>query len=119
MSTARDDLMDYIDETYNNYEHHEYLGKTYERLFGEIDDSGPEGMFTGLSTQDLQMLADALDNGPGGIVEPAPAEHTFTFTDDEISVLLVAMDNFSDVTWTKDREMSHIAKKIQRKIRGY
>jgi len=118
MSNTRDELMDYIDDNYNNYEYHQYLEDIYQELFGEMDDSGPEGMFTGLTAQQLQMLANALDERLESTTTLPPRDSTFTFDDDEISVLIVAMENFSDVTWTKDREMSRIAKRILRKLTG-
>lgn len=110
MATDRNSLIDYIDENYNTAEAWDLLNNTMISMFGdkilndegEIDDTGYEGLYTNLSNSDLVKLADRLDL----LTEGDTFEVTLHLTDSQMSTLKKALSDFSDVTFTKDRQMS-------------
>lgn len=120
MTTDRDSLIDYIDEYYNNEDGWDLLSSTMISLFGdkvlneqdEIDDEGDEGIYTYLSNLDLEKLADRLDSLSGGNT----LEVTLRLTDSQLSTLKEILSDFSDVTFTEDRQMSKDATLILRQL---
>lgn len=77
------------------------------------DDSDPdEGMYANLSTSELQRLKTYLDGGQ----DEYSGGFTFEFDRNELNVLIEAMENFSQPSFTKDREMSRIARRILNKL---
>ncbi len=114
-SSDRESLINYIDENYNTEDNYELLDDAWSTLFPSIsqDDNDPdEGMYANLSTSELQRLKTYLDGGQseysGGF--------TFEFDGNELNVLIEAMENFSQPSFTKDREMSRIARRILKKL---
>ena len=120
MPTDRNSLIDYIDENYNTEDMWELLNNTMISMFGdkildalgEIDDTGYEGMYTNLSDSDLVRLADKLDM----LTERTTFEVTLNLTDSQLSTLKKALSDFSDVTFTKDRQMSKDAALILQQL---
>lgn len=114
-SYDRNSLIDYIDENYNTEDNYEVLDNAWSTLFPSVsqDDSDPdEGMYANLSTSELQKLKTYLDGGQDGY----SGGFTFEFDGNELSVLIEAMENFSQPSFTKDREMSRIARRILNKL---
>lgn len=120
MATDRNSLMDYIDETYNTAEDGDFLEQTMLDMFGDklLDadgnwsDEGPDGMYTNLSNSDLVKLADKLDL----LTEGGTFEVTLHLTDSQMSTLKKALSDYSDVTFTKDRQMSKDATLILQQL---
>lgn len=120
MDTDRNSLIDYIDENYNTEDTWELLNNTMISMFGdkvldglgEIDDTGYEGMYTNLSDSDLVRLADKLDL----LIEGDTFEVTLNLTASQMSTLKKALSDFSDVTFTKDSQMSKDAKLILQQL---
>lgn len=111
----RNSLIDYIDENYNTEDNYEVLDNAWSTLFPSVsqDDSDPdEGMYANLSTSELQRLKTYLD----GRQDEYSGGFTFEFDGNELNVLIEAMENFSQPSFTKDREMSRIAKRILNKL---
>ena len=114
-SYDRNSLIDYIDENYNTEDNYEVLDNAWSTLFPSVsqDDSDPdEGMYANLSTSELQKLKTYLDGGQ----DKYSGGFTFEFDGNELNVLIEAMENFSQPSFTKDREMSRIARRILNKL---
>ena len=114
-SSDRNSLMDYIDENYNTEDNYEMLEDAWSKLFPSVsqdDDDPDEGMYANLSTSQLIKLKDYLDNSSGY----ASGGFSYEFNESEVNVLIEAMENFSNPAFTKDREMSRIAKRILNKL---
>ena len=114
-SSDRDSLIDYIDENYNTEDNYEMLDTAWSKLFPSVsqdDDDPDEGMYANLSTSQLIKLKDYLDNSSGY----ASGGFSYEFNESEVNVLIEAMENFSNPAFTKDREMSRIAKRILNKL---
>lgn len=114
-SSDRNSLIDYIDENYNTADNYEVLDNAWSTLFPSVsqDDSDPnEGMYANLSTSELQRLKTYLD----GRQDEYSGRFTFEFDGNELNVLIEAMENFSQPSFTKDREMSRIARRILNKL---
>lgn len=114
-SSDRDSLINYIDGVYNTYDRCDELENALNKLFPNvvIDDNDPdEGMYANLSTSELQKLKAYLDSGQGEY----SGGFTFEFDGNELNVLIEAMENFSQPSFTKDREMSRIARRILNKL---
>lgn len=114
-SYDRNSLIDYIDENYNTADNYEVLDNAWSTLFPSVsqDDSDPdEGMYANLSTSELQRLKTYLDGGQ----DEYSGGFTFEFDGNELNVLIEAMENFSQPSFTKDREMSRIARRILNKL---
>ena len=114
-SYDRNSLIDYIDENYNTEDNYEVLDNAWSTLFPSVsqDDSDPdEGMYANLSTSELQRLKTYLDGGQ----DEYSGGFTFEFDGNELNVLIEAMENFSEPSFTKDREMSRIARRILNKL---
>lgn len=112
---SRSSLIDYIDENYNTEDNYEELNSALTKLFNidvdTLDDSDlDEGMYAHLSDEQLKQLKDYLDNPRDQSLQ------SYSFTSEEVSVLIEAMQNFSEPSFTKDRKMSAVARKILKKL---
>lgn len=114
-SFDRNSLIDYIDENYNTEDNYEMLDNAWTKLFPSAsqDDSDPdEGMYANLSTSQLTKLKNYLDDkshySSGGF--------SYEFNESEVDVLIEAMENFSNPAFTKDKQMSRVAKRILDKL---
>lgn len=114
-SSYRNSLIDYIEENYNTEANYEILEDAWSKLFPSVsqdDDDPDEGMYANLSTYQLMKLKDHLDDSSGY----ASGGFSYEFNELEVNVLIEAMKNFSNPAFTKDREMSRIAKRILNKL---
>ena len=114
-SSDREFLINYIDENYNTEDNYEVLDDAWSTLFPSISQDGDdpdEGMYANLSTSELQKLKTYLD----GEQSKYSGGFTFEFDGNELNVLIEAMENFSQPSFTKDREMSRIARRILNKL---
>ena len=114
-SSDRNSLIDYIDENYNTEDTYEMLDTAWNKLFPSVsqDDSDPdEGMYANLSTSQLTKLKDYLDGSYGY----SSGGFSYEFNESEVNVLIEAMENFSNPAFTKNREMSRVAKRILNKL---
>lgn len=116
-SYDRNSLIDYIDENYNTEDNYEVLDNAWSTLFPSVsqdDDDPDEGMYANLSTSQLTKLKDYLDDSSGY----SSGGFSYEFNESEVNVLIEAMENFSNPAFTKDREMSRVAKRILDKLQG-
>lgn len=116
-SSDRNSLIDYIDENYNTEDTYEMLDDAWSKLFPSVsqdDDDPNEGMYANLSTSQLTKLKDYLDGASGY----SSGGFSYEFNESEVNVLIEAMENFSNPAFTKDREMSRVAKRILDKLQG-
>ena len=114
-SSDRNSLIDYIDENYNTEDTYEMLDTAWNKLFPSVsqdDDDPDEGMYANLSTSQLTKLKNYLDEASGY----SSGGFSYEFNESEVNVLIEAMKNFSNPAFTKDREMSRIAKRILNKL---
>lgn len=77
----RDELIDYIDEKYNTRDGYQQLEDAISELGGSLDDSGDEGIYEDLSTQQLVKLKHMMD---GTTIETTT--HC-EFTNDELELI--------------------------------
>lgn len=110
---TRDEMIDYIEDNYNNDVNFEKLYETMEDMFGPLNDDGAEGIYSNLENYELEDLMDELDRQIG--VDDGPTQ-SIDLTSKELRVLKKAMEDFSDPAFTKDFDMSRIARNILRKI---
>ena len=116
-SSNRNSIIEYIEENYNTEDTYEMLDAAWDNLFPSVsqDDSDPdEGMYANLSTSQLSELKDYLDGASGY----SSGGFSYEFNESEVDVLIEAMKNFSNPAFTKDREMSRVAKRILNKLQG-
>lgn len=93
------------------------LDDAWSKLFPSVsqdDDDPDEGMYANLSTSQLTKLKDYLDDSSGY----SSGGFSYEFNESEVNVLIEAMENFSNPAFTKDREMSRVAKRILDKLQG-
>lgn len=117
-SSDRDSIIDYIDYNYNTMDNYEMLDDAWSKLFPSIsqnDEDPDEGMYANLSTSQLMQLKDYLD---GDSSYSSSYGFSYEFNESEVNVLIDAMNNYSNPAFTKDREMSKIAKRILDKLQG-
>lgn len=82
----------------------------------QLDDSDPnEGFYAEISTPDLREIKRRIDESK------FDDQDTFdiTFTAKELSILRNAMEDYSNPAFTKDREMSRVARGILNKLNEY
>lgn len=116
-SSSRNSIIEYIEENYNTEDTYEMLDAAWDNLFPSVsqDDSDPdEGMYANLSTSQLSELKDYLDGASGY----SSGGFSYEFNESEVNVLIEAMNDFSNPAFTKDREMSRVAKRILNKLQG-
>lgn len=116
-SSSRNSIIEYIEENYNTEDTYEMLDAAWDNLFPSVsqDDSDPdEGMYANLSTSQLSELKDYLDGASGY----SSGGFSYEFNKSEVDVLIEAMKDFSNPAFTKDREMSRVAKRILNKLQG-
>lgn len=114
----RSELIDYIDDKYVNAEDYEaiediILDVLHLDDMEQLDDNDPdEGFYAEISTPDLREIKRRID-------ESLSSNYTIfdiALTAAELSVLRDAMESYSDPAFTKDREMSRIARNILDKL---
>lgn len=117
----RSELIDYIDDIYNTVDDYEAI----EDIIVDVldlddidqlsDDDPDEGMFAEVSTSDLLEIKRRID-------ESRSSDQTtfdIALTAKELSILRDAMEDYSNPAFTKDREMSRVAKGILNKLNEY
>lgn len=117
----RSELIDYIDDKYVNVEEYEdiediILDVIHLDDIEQLDDSDPnEGFYAKISTSDLREIKRRIDENE------LSDQDTFdiTLTAKELSILRDAMEDYSKPSFTKDREMSRIARGILNKLNEY
>lgn len=110
---TRDAMIDYIEDNYNTDVNFEKLYQVMEDMFGRVDDTGDEGIYTDLSDSDLSDLIDEMDSIFKSNYNPIIS---IQLTAKELQVLKKAMEDYSDPAFTKDFDMSRIARNILRKL---
>lgn len=112
---SRNALIDALEE-FNTAEDYERLEAVLTKVSGRdleyLDDSDPdEGMYASFPTDMLERAYKMLTGDDAGATN-----FTLDLTEAEFNVVYEAMENFSDPAFTKDREMSRIAKQVLRKL---
>ena len=109
----RNELIDYITDLYNS-QYTDEIEQIIIDVMGrdDLDDSDPEeGFYAEISTPQLKEIKRRIDK----IINNEEAI-TVTFTVEEVNVLEDAMKNYSESSFTKDKNVSRIAKQILHKI---
>ena len=87
------------------------LNVPVDKLDVYLDDSdSSEGFYSILTTSQLQQVYDI-------ITDAASRSFNLSLNKSELYVLIDAMQNYSDPSFTKDREMSNTAKTILNRLR--
>ena len=116
-ASTRTDIIDYIEDNYNTAEGWEELEDAISELFGDgvLDDDSDEdeGFYANLSDSELKKLKNHLDSNKEAAYGPGKS---YSFNSKELNVLVEAMRDFSNPSFTKDRQMSLVAKQILKKL---
>ena len=84
-----------------------------DKLDVYLDDSDPsEGFYSNITTSQLQQIYDILTGADS-------RAFNLSLNKSELYVLIDAMQNYSDPSFTKDRDMSFTAKDILRRLREF
>lgn len=115
----RPQLIDAIEDKYSSNEYEvdkalsKVLGVPKDELDSYLDDSDPtEGFYSNLTTSQLQQVYDIITNA-------GSRSFNLSLNKSELYVLIDAMQNYSDPSFTKDRDMSFTAKDILRRLREF
>lgn len=115
----RPQLIDAIEDKYSSNEYEvdkalsKVLGVPKDELDSYLDDSDPtEGFYSNLTTSQLQQVYDIITNA-------GSRSFNLPLNKSELHVLIDAMQNYSDPSFTKDRDMSFTAKDILRRLREF
>lgn len=116
----RSQLIDAIEDKYNSSEYNKVdkalskvLGVAEDELDSYLDDSdSAEGFYSNLTTSQLQQVYDIITNADS-------RSFNLSLNKSELYVLIDAMENYSDPSFTKDRDMSFTAKDILRRLREF
>lgn len=116
---SRSQLIDTIDDIYSydtdgkvDNALSKVLNVSVDKLGNYLDDSDPdEGFYSNITTSQLQQVYDILT---GADLQA----FNLSLNKSELYVLIDAMQNYSDPSFTKDREMSATAKVILYKLRN-
>ena len=116
---SRSHLIDAIDDIYSYDEDKvdnaisKVLNVPVDKLDVYLDDSDPsEGFYSNITTSQLQQIYDI-------ITDAGSRSFNLSLNKSELYVLIDAMQNYSDPSFTKDREMSSTAKDILRRLREF
>ena len=116
---SRSQLIDAIDDIYSYDEDKvdnaisKVLNVPVDKLDVYLDDSDPsEGFYSILTTSQLQQVYDILTGADS-------RAFNLSLNKSELYVLIDAMQNYSNPSFTKDRDMSFTAKDILRRLREF
>ena len=115
---GRNQLIDAIEDIYGSGGENKVdaaiskvLGVPVNDLDDVLDDSDPyEGFYSNFTTSQLQQIYDIITNSE-------KRQFNLPLNKSELYVLIDAMQNYSEPSFTKDREMSFVAKDILRRLR--
>jgi hypothetical protein len=116
----RTDLMDEAEELYSdNIEAFEDAFETIMNVnVNDVDDSDPDEGFWAICTdEDIENIIELTKQNIYG--DSGVNKNTYEFTDTQISLILRAMEMWSDPSFSRDREESAIAKEIVRYLNKY
>lgn len=116
----RTDLMDEAEELYSdNIEAFEDAFETIMNVnVNDVDDSDPdEGFWSICTNDDIENIIELTKQNIYG--DSGVNKNTYEFTDTQISLILRAMEMWSDPSFSRDREESAIAKQIVRYLNNY
>ena len=116
----RTDLMDEAEELYSdNIEAFEDAFETIMNVnVNDVDDSDPdEGFWSICTDEDIENIIELTKQNIYG--DSGVNKNTYEFTDTQISLILRAMEMWSDPSFSRDREESVIAKQIVRYLNKY
>ena len=116
----RTDLMDEAEELYrDNIEAFEDAFETIMNVnVNDVDDSDPdEGFWSICTDEDIENIIELTKQNIYG--DSGVNKNTYEFTDTQISLILRAMEMWSDPSFSRDREESAIAKQIVRYLNNY
>ena len=103
----RDELIDYIDEKYNTRDGYQQLEDAISELGGSLDDSGDEGIYEDLSTQQLVKLKHMMD---GTTIETTT--HC-EFTNDELELIRKVI---GESCFSRNAATANMARRILQKL---
>lgn len=115
---SRSQLIDTIDDIYSydtdgkvDNALSKVLNVPVDKLGDYLDDSDPdEGFYSNITTSQLQQIYDILTGADA-------RSFNLSLNKSELYVLIDAMQNYSDPSFTRDREMSSTAKTILNRLR--
>lgn len=121
LNASRDSIIDELDKYYNegDYQVVEQLieavtGVNINDVDTDIDDSD-EGFWGYFTTESLSEILEAVQNAFEED-EKANTIGTLSITRDEYNVLKDAMENYSDVSFSRDRDIARTAQRLLQKL---
>ncbi len=113
----RSEIIDRIEEYYNDRDQYENVERILERVSGKdldllSDDDPDEGFYSNFTTDELEEVLSQLDSDQAG-----EYYGSIDYTYEELLVLEDAMKNYSDPMFTRDPKMSKIAKNLLMRLR--
>lgn len=121
LNASRDSVIDELDKYYNEGDY-ELVEQLIEAVTGvninDVDtdeDDSDEGFWGYFNTEELSDILEAVQNAFEE-VEEANTIGTLSITLDEYNVLKDAMENYSDVSFSRDRDMARTAQRLLQKL---
>jgi len=121
LNASRNSIIDELDKYYSEGDD-ELVEKIIEQVTGidlsndDIDDSDEnEGFWSNFTTEQLIEMLDEVKNAFEED-EKANTIGTLSITKDEYDVLKDAMENYSDVSFSRDRDMARTAQRLLQKL---
>lgn len=132
---SRDELINKIDQYYTksgyigdlsqnykgtNMEWYEFVEKEIEKITGKSaenlpDDDSDEGFYSNLSTSELIAVLNDINNVIDNLTKDNKT--TIELTTQELNLIKTAMEMWSNISFSKSREESDIAKDILNKLK--
>lgn len=115
---TREQLIDSIDKYYPDYydtiENILVNVSGYDSIEDLPDDDPDEGFYSNFSTSELQDTWDEFESFISGVRDGE--QYTFTLSRSQIRAIKTALEDFSDPSFTKDRELSKKCREALRAI---
>ena len=132
---SREELINKIDQYYNksgyigdlsqnykgtNMEWYEFVEKEIKKITGKFvntlpDDDPDEGFYSNLSTSELIAVLNDINNVIDNLTKDNKT--TIELTTQELNLIKTAMEMWSNISFSKSREESDIAKDILNKLK--
>lgn len=121
LNASRNSIIDELDKYYNEGDY-ELVEQLIEDVTGvninDVDtdeDDSDEGFWGYFTTESLSDILEAVQNAFEED-EKANTIGTLSITRDEYNVLKDAMENYSDVSFSRDRDMARTAQRLLQKL---
>ena len=114
---TRSQIIDRLEEYYSDY--YTDIENILSNISGENledlpDDDPDEGFYANFSTQELKDTLDEFESYINGVKDNE--QYTFSFSLSQVRAIRTALEDFSNPSFTKDRELSKKCREALRAI---